>query len=172
MQVKNMKYTASGMIEMEIYHPNYGWIPFSASPNDSELLGRELYAQAIAGTLGAIAPYIQSLADAQTKRLAAMEAAYTIALAAPIAYLGTTFQADPESLALLAQTLTALGGATPSGLGWYDVNNVKLAMTNAQLQGLGQTIFARGQPLFENKQAKKAAIRAALTVADINAVIF
>jgi hypothetical protein len=40
---------------MEINHPDYGWIPFTASPNDSEQLGRDLYAEAIAGTLGVIA---------------------------------------------------------------------------------------------------------------------
>ena len=40
---------------MEIEHPTYGWIPFTASPNDTEQLGKDLYAQAIAGTLGTIA---------------------------------------------------------------------------------------------------------------------
>ena len=30
----------------------------------------------------------------------------------------------------------------------------------------------RGQPLFSNKQAKKAAVRAAVTVAAVNAITF
>jgi len=43
---------------MEIYHPIYGWIPFAASPSDGEQLGIDLYAQAIAGSLGPITPYV------------------------------------------------------------------------------------------------------------------
>lgn len=55
MLTRNLKYNAHGTIDMEIEHPRYGWIPFTASPNDSELLGRELHAAAIAGEIGAIA---------------------------------------------------------------------------------------------------------------------
>lgn len=55
MLTRNLKYNAHGTVDMEIEHPNYGWIPFTASLDDSELLGRELHAAAIAGTLGAIA---------------------------------------------------------------------------------------------------------------------
>lgn len=58
MQTKNPIYNSSGGIDMEIDHPVYGWIPFSASPNDTEQLGRDLYAEAVAGTLGAILPYV------------------------------------------------------------------------------------------------------------------
>jgi len=43
---------------MEIDHPQYGWIPFTADPNDTEQLGRDLYAAAIDGTLGVVEPYI------------------------------------------------------------------------------------------------------------------
>jgi len=73
---------------------------------------------------------------------------------------------------LIAKTLVALGGATPVDLGWWDINNVRVLMTNAQLQGLGQSIFARNQPLYINKQTKKAAIRAALTVAAVGAIVW
>src|SRR4030067_2187991 len=58
MQTRNLKYNRSGTVDMEIEHPKYGWIPFTASPNDSEQRGRELYAAAIAGEFGAIAAYI------------------------------------------------------------------------------------------------------------------
>ena len=58
MQTRNLKHTASGAIDMEIEHPVYGWIPFSASSNDSEQHGRDLYAAAMAGDFGAIAAYV------------------------------------------------------------------------------------------------------------------
>jgi len=43
-------------------------------------------------------------------------------------------------------------------------------MTFAQLQGLAASILGRGQPLFIHKQTQKAAIRAASTVAQVQAV--
>lgn len=55
MQTRNLKYNSFGTVDMEIEHPKYGWIPFTASPDDSEPLGRELHAAAVAGELGTIA---------------------------------------------------------------------------------------------------------------------
>jgi hypothetical protein len=57
-QVRNPQYNAAGTIDMEMEHPTFGWIPFTASPDDSEQHGRELYAQALAGELGPVAPYV------------------------------------------------------------------------------------------------------------------
>lgn len=53
------KYNADGSIELIVKFP---WIefevPFSASPTDSEQHGRDLFARAIAGDFGVIAPYV------------------------------------------------------------------------------------------------------------------
>ena len=57
MQVRNPKYNDQATVDLEIDHPEFGWIPFTASPNDSEELSRTLYSQAIAGDFGAILPY-------------------------------------------------------------------------------------------------------------------
>ena len=59
MQVKNPSYNSVGTIDLEIEHPTYGWIPFTASPADTEPLGKELYAKAISGDYGAIQPYVE-----------------------------------------------------------------------------------------------------------------
>jgi hypothetical protein len=40
---KNPKYAQNGAIDCEIEHPKYGWIPFTAHPNDCEKYGKELY---------------------------------------------------------------------------------------------------------------------------------
>lgn len=58
MQVKNLKYNQFGTIDCEIEHPIYGWIPFTASPNDSEPLGVEIYNHAINGELGTVEEYV------------------------------------------------------------------------------------------------------------------
>ena len=169
---RNIIYNAHDTVDMEIDHPTYGWIPFTADPNDSEQLGEDLYAAAIAGTLGAIAPYVQSLADAQSQQLTLMDSSYVAAVTAPIAYMTTTFQADQASQDLIAAVLTASGGALPTGFAWYDANNAPVVVTFADLQGLAAAILGRGQPLFIHKQTQKAAIRAATTVADVQAVVW
>jgi len=114
----------------------------------------------------------QLLADAQAARITYIDQQYETLEHANIAYLGTTFQADDYSQDLIARVLLAQGGTAPAGFGWYDVANTKILMTNAQLQGLANAIYARNEPLFNNKQTKKATIRAATTVAAVQAVIW
>lgn len=58
MKTRNPQKNAAGTIDLEIEHPTFGWIPFTASPDDTEAHGRELYAQAVAGDFGPIAPYV------------------------------------------------------------------------------------------------------------------
>lgn len=59
-QVRNPRRNAHGTIDIDIEHPVYGWIPFTASPDDVELHGRELYAQAEAGAFGIVAEIPQN----------------------------------------------------------------------------------------------------------------
>lgn len=44
-------------INLEINHPAYGWIPFTATPNDVEAHGREIFAAAVAGDFGAVTAF-------------------------------------------------------------------------------------------------------------------
>lgn len=46
-EFRNPKHNAFGGIDMEINHPAYGWIPFSADPGDIEPIGAEMYAAAM-----------------------------------------------------------------------------------------------------------------------------
>lgn len=47
MEFRNEKLNHFGGVDMEINHPERGWIPFSASPDDVEPLGAEMYALAL-----------------------------------------------------------------------------------------------------------------------------
>lgn len=47
-QLRNPVFTVDGRIDCEIEHPVYGWIPFTADPNDVEQHGREIHAAALA----------------------------------------------------------------------------------------------------------------------------
>lgn len=48
MSIRNPVFTADGRIDCEIEHPVYGWIPFTADPNDVEVYGAEIYVAALA----------------------------------------------------------------------------------------------------------------------------
>ena len=48
MNIRNARFNRFGTIDCEIEHPRFGWIDFTASPTDSEALGREIHAQALA----------------------------------------------------------------------------------------------------------------------------
>jgi hypothetical protein len=51
------KYNKDGSINLEIEHKEFGLIQFTASPNDPEEHGRELYQRAVNGEFGKISPY-------------------------------------------------------------------------------------------------------------------
>jgi hypothetical protein len=44
MKCRNSVYNSQGTIDCEIEHPKFGWIPFTADPNDIEPHGREIFA--------------------------------------------------------------------------------------------------------------------------------
>lgn len=113
-----------------------------------------------------------SLSQAQAAQLALIDAAYETAMQIPVAYMGTTFQADAGSQDVLNKTLTALTptGSTPSGFYWMDTGNVQQPMTLAQLHGLAGVMLAQGWSAFQHRQTQKAAIRAATTVAAVQSI--
>jgi len=53
---KNAIYNQFNTIDCEIEHPEYGWIPFTASPDDCEEHGRNLYHKIKKD--GNISPYV------------------------------------------------------------------------------------------------------------------
>lgn len=56
MDWRNPKYNQFGTIDIEVNHPRFGWIPFTAEPTDPEQSGRDLHATVLAA--GGIAPYV------------------------------------------------------------------------------------------------------------------
>lgn len=168
--------TSGGITGLYTDDPAYAAPPAGAiavSQTDADLLktGFAQY-QYLNGTVA----LNQSLALATAKAVqsALMDRSYTAAEQADIAYMSTTFQADNASQTLITKVLAALGGASPAGFAWADKNNVAVAMTNAQLQGLANAILARNQPLFWHAQNQKATIRASTTdtVAKVQAVVW
>ena len=94
MEARNPQYTNTGMIDLEINHPVHGWIPFTASPDDVDPLGPEIYSRAVAGEYGPIAAYVPpppppvvapSRCTRGQGRLALLDAGHLIAVEAMIA---------------------------------------------------------------------------------------
>ena len=115
---RNIIYNGAGTIDMEIDHSVYGWIPFTANPNDSEELGCALYAAAIAGELGAIAPYVPpspppsgaGFEQAIKTGVGGIVAANALARAYPLFFAAVQSGqwADVQALILDAQTTGAI----------------------------------------------------------------
>ena len=69
MNIRNATQSIGGAIDVEYEHPKYGWIPFTASPDDSEELGRSIYAAAVKGEVAPRPDPTQDEVAAKEKRL-------------------------------------------------------------------------------------------------------
>jgi len=87
LNVRNPCMQENGSVNVEILHAVYGWGPFNASPNDPEEHGRDIYAWAIDGEFGAIAPYVAPVMTKEQKVKAMTDAVQSI-LDAPAQSLG------------------------------------------------------------------------------------
>ena len=56
MHYRNPTFTETGAVDCEINHPQYGWVPFTASPTDNEKHGRDLHEAILED--GGIAAYV------------------------------------------------------------------------------------------------------------------
>lgn len=78
MEIRNLKYTNKNKsIDCEYSHPQFGWIPFTATENDVEKSGKEIYQKAINGEFGQISQY----ADTRTPEQIVIDEDYELALA-------------------------------------------------------------------------------------------
>lgn len=67
MEFRNALFSGPSMVDCEIDHPNFGWIPFTASPDDTEALGVEIYN---AATKLNLKPYVAPKSDPNVDRAA------------------------------------------------------------------------------------------------------
>jgi len=54
-QFRKPKFNMNGGIDCEINHPDFGWIPFTAAPNDFEEHGRVIHERLASLPPGAVA---------------------------------------------------------------------------------------------------------------------
>ena len=71
MNIRNAKYTKAGTIECEFEHPEFGWIPFHARPDDSNEQGRKIYEDVVAS--GSATPFIAAEISEEEQQAIALE---------------------------------------------------------------------------------------------------
>ena len=64
MNIRNPVRRSATVIDCETNHPTYGWIPFTATSDDVEQHGRNIFAAIEAGDAGTIADYVPPPASA------------------------------------------------------------------------------------------------------------
>ena len=57
LNARNPMFNRNGTIDLELDHPKFGWIPFTAAPDDEQEHGRLLYHMALAGEFGPVVPF-------------------------------------------------------------------------------------------------------------------
>lgn len=110
----------------------------------------------------------EELKAAKDVKLTELQAAYNAANYANIDHDSKTWRADVQSQQLLAAVLSV--GSVPEGMYWRDVTETQNAMTFSDLQALASAILTRGLTLDSNLDTKKAAVAAATTIAEVDAV--
>jgi len=108
------------------------------------------------------------LSEVVAAKIAQLTKAYHAAIQQPVAYMGTTFQANTASQDMIAKSLAP--DAVPGGFAWLDAENSSVPMTMAQLRGLAGAMLAQGWAAFQELQERKATVRAATTIAQIDAM--
>lgn len=170
MEYRNPQYNASGTIDMEINHPQFGWIPFTASPDDVEEHSRDLFAAAQA-TAAAYTPDLEQVKAQVSAQIDALRD-QKIAAGMPFSFpdgLGTVQlrkESDFRNVQGVASSGQALvvAGDTTTLLDFRDAENVTHPLTGLQAVQMGLSVSGFISARYKAAWVHKDAI-AALTTA-------
>ncbi|EBR4568811.1 DUF4376 domain-containing protein [Salmonella enterica] len=164
--VKEGTYTESGMIGVMVHFEGFNdFIPFTASPDDTEEHGRQLYADLKAGKYGPVTPFsvtpemIQSAKDAKHAEINNWRD--TQENGSVIFTLNShRWDCGKASQTRLAPVV-AVGksGALPPGFFWTDADNIDVPMTADELTALEvamqQNMVPQGFKIHERQRQMK-----------------
>ncbi len=135
MDARNPKYNADGSIDLEIEHPEYGWIPFTASPDDVEEHGAAIFNAAKNGDFGAVQDYVapaptseQILAEKKRQRQAIVDS-ITVTVST-----GKVFDGNEEAQGRMSRAIQAAEIGNIPTTTWVLANNIPTVVTLAELQ--------------------------------------
>lgn len=163
---KNGVYTESGLINCLVHFESFDdFIPFTASPDDPEEHGRQLYADLKAGKYGPVAPFTvtpEMLTAAKQEKHAEISAWRNTQENGSIIFTLNDHKWDcgKASQARLAPVVAvAKSGALPPGFFWTDADNIDVPMTADELTALEaamqQNMVLQGFKIHERQRQMK-----------------
>ncbi|EJC4103045.1 DUF4376 domain-containing protein [Salmonella enterica] len=176
--VKDAVYTENGFIVCLVHIDGFDdFIPFTASPDDTEEHGRQLYADLKAGKYGPVAPFTvtpEMLTAAKQAKHAEINAWRDAQENGNILFTlnGHKWDCGKSSQARLAPVVAvARTGALPPGFFWTDADNIDVPMTADELTALEaamqQNMVLQGFKIHERQRQMKEDVDA---LTDYNAI--
>ncbi|EEJ8286483.1 DUF4376 domain-containing protein [Salmonella enterica] len=163
---KNGAYTENGFIVCQVHFDGFNdFIPFTASPDDTEEHGRQLYADLKAGKYGSVAPFtitpamIQAAKDAKHAEISTWRDTqengnilFTLN--------GHKWDCGKASQIRLSPVVgVAKAGLLPPGFFWTDADNIDVPMTADELVALEaamqQNMVLQGFKIHERQRRMK-----------------
>ncbi|OSD72525.1 hypothetical protein R537_09340 [Salmonella enterica subsp. enterica serovar Rough O:d:1,7] len=163
---KNGVYTESSLINCLVHFESFDdFIPFTASPDDPEAHGRQLYADLKAGKYGPVAPFTvtpEMLTAAKQAKHAEINAWRDAQENGNIPFTlnGHKWDCGKASQARLAPVVAvAKSGLLPPGFFWTDADNIDVPMTADELTALEaamqQNMVLQGFRIHERQRQMK-----------------
>ncbi|ELO9005595.1 DUF4376 domain-containing protein [Salmonella enterica] len=163
---KNGVYTESGLINCLVHFESFDdFIPFTASPDDPEAHGRQLYADLKAGKYGPVTPFTvtpEMIQSAKDQKHAEINAWRDAQENGSIIFTLNDHKWDcgKASQARLAPVVAvAKSGALPPGFFWTDADNIDVPMTADELTALEaamqQNMVLQGFKIHERQRQMK-----------------
>ncbi|EEF9332784.1 DUF4376 domain-containing protein [Salmonella enterica] len=163
---RNGVYTENGNINSEVHFEGFDdFIPFTASPDDPEAHGRQLYADLKAGKYGPVAPFTvtpEMLTAAKQAKHAEINAWRNTQENGSIIFTLNDHKWDcgkASQTRLAPVVAVAKSGALPPGFFWTDADNIDVPMTADELTALEaamqQNMVLQGFKIHERQRQMK-----------------
>lgn len=169
------KRTAHG-IGIMVTFAEIGEVPFHATPTDSMDYGRELYARAMLGEFGEVAPYAQDLDAVKVAKLARIRAARHAVEFGGMMHDGVMYDSDATARAKYSETARVFDLMPEMVVeGWKasdgpDGQGIYVTMTQALIEALTLAGAQHDGACFAWERARAAEVAAAETVEEVEAV--
>ncbi|EDU9185956.1 DUF4376 domain-containing protein [Salmonella enterica subsp. enterica] len=163
---KNGVYTESGLINCLVHFENFDdFIPFTASPDDPEAHGRQLYADLKAGKYGPVTPFTvtpEMIQSAKDQKHAEINAWRDAQEDGSIIFTLNDHKWDcgkASQTRLAPVVAVAKSGALPPDFFWTDADNIDVPMTTDELTALEaamqQNMVLQGFRIHERQRQMK-----------------
>ncbi|ECX5959760.1 DUF4376 domain-containing protein [Salmonella enterica subsp. enterica serovar Newport] len=163
---KNGVYTESGLINCLVHFESFDdFIPFTASPDDPEAHGRQLYADLKAGKYGPVTPFTvtpEMIQSAKDQKHAEINAWRDAQEDGSIIFTLNNHKWDcgkASQTRLAPVVAVAKSGALPPDFFWTDADNIDVPMTTDELTALEaamqQNMVLQGFRIHERQRQMK-----------------